>query len=121
MSRNQLEQPAIYSKLAGDPVLVELIAQFVTELPVRANRLRRQLADEDWSGLARMAHQLKGAAGSYGFDAITPVAARLELEVKNGAGSKVVAETVQELTALCQRATAGVPVDAQVDLRSQAD
>ena len=112
MSRNQLELPAIYSKLAGDPVLVDLIAEFVAELPTRAIRLRRQLADQDWTALMRTAHQLKGAAGSYGFDAITPAASKLELQINHGVDPKVVAETVQELATLCHRATAGVPVDA---------
>lgn len=111
MSRNQLEQPAIFSKLAGDPVLTQLIAEFVAELPTRAVRLRRQLADQDWTALMRTAHQLKGAAGSYGFDAITPVASKLELQINHGVEPKVVAETVQELVALCQRASAGVPVN----------
>jgi HPt (histidine-containing phosphotransfer) domain-containing protein len=112
MSRNQLELPAIYSKLAGDPVLVDLIAEFVAELPTRAIRIRRQLADQDWAALMRTAHQLKGAAGSYGFDAITPVASKLELQLNHDVEPKVVAETVQELMTLCQRATAGLPVDA---------
>ena len=57
----------------------------------------------------RTAHQLKGAAGSYGFDAITPVASKLELQLSHGVDHKVVAETVQQLIALCQKATAGVP------------
>jgi HPt (histidine-containing phosphotransfer) domain-containing protein len=113
MSRNQVAQQAIYSKLAGDPVLGELIAQFVAELPSRAIRLRRQLADQDWTALMRTAHQLKGAAGSYGFDAITPVASKLELQINHGVEPKVVTETVQELISLCQRATAGIPLAAR--------
>lgn len=113
MSRNQFEQPAIYSKLAGDPLLGELIAEFVAELPSRAMRMRRQLTDQDWTALKRTAHQLKGAAGSYGFDAIAPVAAQLEHQINHGVEPKVMARTVQELVALCQRASAGVPGAAQ--------
>lgn len=111
MGRNQLEQPAVYSKLAADPVLTELIAEFVAELPARTSRLRRQLSDNDWPALARTAHQLKGAAGSYGFDAITPLASQLEQQISLGVEAKLVAETVQELVMLCQRASAAMPVE----------
>jgi HPt (histidine-containing phosphotransfer) domain-containing protein len=111
MLRNQLDQPAIYSKLAADPILMDLIAEFVAELPTRAVRLRRHLGDQDWTALKRTAHQLKGAAGSYGFDAITPVASRLEHQINHGVDPRVIAETVQELVSLCQRASAGVPAE----------
>lgn len=102
-------QPAIFSSLAADPLLADLVAEFVTDLPVRIARLKRQFAAHDWPGLNRTAHQLKGAAGSYGFEEITPHAHRIELLLAQNAQPKAVGEAVHELVVHCQRITAGVP------------
>ncbi len=111
MGRNQLEQPAIYSTLANDSVLGDLIVEFVADLPARVARIRRHLADQDWPALVRTAHQLRGAAGSYGFHELTPIASKLEQQIHCGVDAKSAAETVQELVALCQRVSAGTPAD----------
>ena len=53
-------------------------------MPDRIASLVNQAAERDWAQLARTAHQLKGAAGSYGFNEITPSAAKLEAMARNG-------------------------------------
>lgn len=109
MSHTRTQLPTIHSSLAGDPLLAELVAEFVAEMPSRVARLKRQLDSQDWDGLRRTAHQLKGAAGSYGFDPITPLAHRLEMLLAHGAEPKKLAEAVHELATHCQRITAEVP------------
>jgi HPt (histidine-containing phosphotransfer) domain-containing protein len=99
-------------------MLANLVADFVTEMPVRIARLTRQLSAQDWPGLHRTAHQLKGAAGSYGFEELTPPAHRVELLLAEDADTKAVSEAVRELVACCQRVTAGVPQPAP-PLRTQ--
>jgi HPt (histidine-containing phosphotransfer) domain-containing protein len=79
------EAPApVYSRLAADPVLGELVDLFIQEMPDRISALETLARLQDWNQLARIAHQLKGAAGSYGFDHITLYAARLEAAARDG-------------------------------------
>jgi HPt (histidine-containing phosphotransfer) domain-containing protein len=100
--------PPIHSSLAADPVLAELVEQFVGEMPSRVSWLQRQLAAEDWEALRRAAHQMKGAAGSYGFDLLTPYAMRLEALLEGGASPQRIASATNELAAQCRRVTAAV-------------
>ena len=60
--------------------------------------------------LARLAHQLKGAAGSYGFDQITPFAARLEHCIRSGEPLTAVNAAVEDLVDACRRTRAGVSI-----------
>lgn len=99
----------LFSTLAEDPDLGEIVEMFVNEMPDRVENLLAQLESEDWDSLRRSAHQLKGAAGSYGFETISPSAANLEDAIRDGNTEEVVRRAVQSLVDLCQRATASVP------------
>ena len=66
------ELEPLYSSLGADPDLAELVAMFVDEIAGRVGRMRDCLDAGDTDGLRRAAHQLKGAAGSYGFFQLTP-------------------------------------------------
>lgn len=99
----------LYSSLGDDPDLGELVEMFVSEMPDRIAAIRASHSSGDRESLRRTAHQLKGAAGSYGFDTITAEAAKLEKRVRENAADEQVLAAVQELVALCQRATAGAP------------
>ncbi|MCP4255143.1 MAG: Hpt domain-containing protein, partial [Candidatus Scalindua sp.] len=60
----------------------------------------------DYDGLRRLAHQMKGAGGSYGYQVLTEAAKVLEEKAKakdSGAGSTA----LDELEALCQAADRG--------------
>ena len=74
----------IYSHLGDDPDLRDIVEMFVEEMPERAASLIEHLNDADWDGLRLAAHQLKGAAGSYGFEAISPCAGRVEAAIRDG-------------------------------------
>lgn len=96
-----------YSSLATDPDLHEIVEMFVEEMPGRIRDLQQQFATNDWDELARLAHQLKGAAGSYGFDQITPYAARLERSVRNGLPMNEIRSAHEDLCQACGRVRAG--------------
>ena len=113
MPRTRALDSSIYSALSSDPMLADLVAEFAASMPVRVARLRRLLADQDWASLRRTAHQLKGAAGSYGFEPISQVAARLEQEVSGDVTPRLVTDTVDELAALCQSVRTSSPPDGQ--------
>jgi HPt (histidine-containing phosphotransfer) domain-containing protein len=72
----------IYSQLGTDEDLAELIELFVSEIPERLAILRRLAEKGQHDELARYAHQLKGAGGSYGFPELTAAAASLERAAK---------------------------------------
>ena len=99
----------IHSRLAADPVLGELVEMFVTEIPNRISALETQARSRNWEQLTRTAHQLKGAAGSYGFDPITPYAARVEQAAKKRHQEEQILLALADLLDLCRRVRAGVP------------
>lgn len=99
----------LYSSLGTDPDLADLVDLFVQEMPERISNLLETLESGDWNALRRAAHQLKGAAGSYGFGQITPGAARVEEAVRQAEPEEAIRDTVAGLVDLCNRARAGSP------------
>ncbi len=97
----------IYSALADDPDLAEIVEMFVQEMPQRIALLLDRFRADDREGLRRVAHQLKGAAGSYGFAPISPAAGCLEDQIVQSASEAQIREALDELIDLCRRATAG--------------
>lgn len=97
----------VYSDLADDADLGELVELFVAELPERLERLVRQFDDGNRSELRRTVHQMKGAAGSYGFHAVTPLAARLEQSLQNDGPEAQVKTELEALLELCRRLRSG--------------
>jgi len=90
-----------------DPMLGELVDLFVQEMPDRINTLEAQATNRDWSQLARTAHQLKGSGGSYGFDEITPCAARLEAAARDAQQEETILLALDELLSLCRGVRSG--------------
>jgi HPt (histidine-containing phosphotransfer) domain-containing protein len=99
----------VYSCLAADPILGELVDLFAEEMPDRIAVLDSLAKSQDWKQLARTAHQLKGAAGSYGFDQITPIVARLEAAARDGRDENEILSALNELLSLCKQAHSGLP------------
>ncbi len=104
-----LNATAIYSDLGGDPDLGDLVALFVEEMPERAQTIRSHHASGDLELLRRAAHQLKGAAGSYGFAPISAAAAELDQAIRSGAPGDRISACVERLIQLCLSARAGAP------------
>jgi len=100
---------ALYSSLGNDPDLGEIVEMFVEEMPERVETMIGQLNASDWEGLRRSAHQIKGAAGSYGFDPISPCAAQLEHSICENGPEEQIRNAVAELIDICKRARAGSP------------
>lgn len=96
----------ITSELAGDPDMRELIQQFVEGLPRKASQMQDHLAARDIESLARLAHQLKGSAGGYGFSMITEEAAQLERTATTSRDLEELEKRVREIADMCHRAIA---------------
>jgi len=98
----------LYSELSRDPGLADILELFVKEMSERVANLREGLEAGDWARLGRTAHQLKGAAGSYGFAPISVGAAGVEQAIRQSLPESRIREAVEELIALCRRARSGV-------------
>jgi len=101
----------MFSEFADDPDMQPLLAEFVGELPERVSHMNVLAAAGDYAALGRLAHQLKGAGGGYGYPAITEAAAVLERAARDpSVEAAAVAAAVVGLTQLCGAATAALDV-----------
>ncbi len=72
----------IRSKLAEDHDMADIINQFVTKLPDKLSAMREAIANNHHQELQRLAHQLKGSGGGYGYPQLTDPAKCLEEAAK---------------------------------------
>ncbi|MEQ9094671.1 MAG: Hpt domain-containing protein [Phycisphaerales bacterium] len=68
----------LLSVYENDPDVGEIVAEFVAEMPKRRADFVRAIEAGDLSQAVRLAHQLKGAAGGYGFETLGQFAAAAE-------------------------------------------
>jgi len=107
MSQPEIPSGSIHSEFASDAEMLELVQEFVGELPQRIEELNDAWHEADSESLERLAHQLKGASAGYGFGVLGEAAARLEATIKAADRDlSAVASEFDELVNLCARATA---------------
>jgi len=95
----------IRSAFGDDPEMKELVEYFVSELRERMAALEDAVGRADRAEVKRLTHQLKGAAGGYGFEEIGDAAARAEeAALADEADLSALAEEVESLIHLCRRA-----------------
>lgn len=98
------ECPArLRSEYAGDPDMRQLVDTFVDELADRIAAIQAAFETEDLARLRTIAHQLKGAAGGYGFPVIGLAAEQVERLLANAESSDL-ARKVEDLVRLCRSA-----------------
>lgn len=105
---NESQAAPLVSTLASDPDMVELVEFFLEEIDDRIDVIQAASQADDMVGLRTVAHQLKGAAGGYGFDPISQTAGELEHLIDANEAAKVTEEIqqrVDELIGLCKRAS----------------
>ena len=91
----------LHSDLQDDPDLGDLVAGFVDALGARLETLNDRLAAGDLEEVARRVHQLKGAAGGYGFPTISEAARVVEQAVQLGREPAAIAHALAHLEARC--------------------
>ena len=109
MNQPALERELCYSKLAEDPDCAELVELFVHDLSDRLAELRQAQSDCDWDTVGCLAHQIKGAGGSYGFPGLTAAALDLEHAARKLRSPSKIAIALDQLAEVCGRVRAGVP------------
>lgn len=89
----------------NDPEDAELIEYFLGELPTRVDAILTAFTTDDYEGLGRIAHQLKGAAPGFGFPGIGTEAAKLEQQLSLASNPSDEIESlrsqVENLVSLC--------------------
>jgi HPt (histidine-containing phosphotransfer) domain-containing protein len=96
----------IYSEYADDADLVELIDEFTAGLEADIESMRKALENGDHDGLRRLAHQMKGAGGSYGYPMLTEAAKTIE-EAAKAKDNDACMLTLEKFAILCQAVVRG--------------
>ncbi len=95
--------PPVVSRLAGTgPRLRAVIKRFVGRLEEKLEAMEASWETGDFDELANLAHWLRGAAGTVGFDAFTGPAGALKLRAEQRKGDEIEA-SIRELRALAER------------------
>jgi signal transduction histidine kinase/DNA-binding NarL/FixJ family response regulator len=93
--------PAI-APAQADPAIAKLTTAFIGRLPERVMKIQTLLEEQDLGHLQDAIHQIRGAAGGYGFPAITEVAARAEQKIRDGEAFEAIRIEVESLVSLIQ-------------------
>jgi HPt (histidine-containing phosphotransfer) domain-containing protein len=91
---------SMQSTLHGESSLHELLMKFIARLPQRVATLHDLVQQQNFEELRRAVHQLKGAAGGYGFPQLTDAAARVEQKISPEAALAEVSAEVDSLVKL---------------------
>ena len=103
-------QRLVSGLLLEDPDLRDIVEQFVDGLADRIAELRRAYERLDWEQLTSLAHQLKGAGGSYGYPDLSELGAAMEQHFRAGSPGSFT-YWLAELEQLTNAARAGLQSD----------
>ncbi len=93
---------AIYSTIELDPDFGDIVVSFARLLEERCSDLQKVVEEKNLERLKVLSHQLKGSAGTYGFNVISQGARLLEDAVKAGNWDQI-QEAMINLSQLCGR------------------
>jgi CheY-like chemotaxis protein len=72
----------LISEFADDPDMADLVNEYVASFDATVSEIKSSLAGRSFEQLGRLAHQLKGSGGGYGFPIISECASKLEAKVR---------------------------------------
>jgi len=93
----------IKSSLADNPRMMAIIPEFVDGLPGEVRKMIELLDRKDMPALQRVVHQLLGACGGYGFDAVSEPAKTAEQSIKAGKALDFIAAEVESVIEVIRR------------------
>ena len=97
----------LISDLADDPDLAGVVQLFLAHLGDSVAKLETYRNGDDLSGIAALAHQLKGAAGGYGFTPISDAARSVEQAARSATGRAERDALISRLIDRCRSAIRG--------------
>ena len=92
----------LWSVYMDDPVVRELLPGFAVVLQKRVTLIGESVRRGDFIEVGRLAHIIRGSAGSYGYESIAEVAARLEIQAASSCDINAMGRHVSELRALAE-------------------
>lgn len=98
----------ILSDFADDPQMHEILEEFCGRLPDTVCRLQQAFELKDITAVQRIAHQMKGAGGGYGFTTLSEIGAQLEAEARMGMWTPALFELADRFIQLCLAARPSV-------------
>ena len=96
----------VVSTLSSDPDLGGLVQMYVEEMPERISTFAASCEAQDWEALRTLAHQTKGAAGSYGFEILSTLAAELEMACRQPGSPEAIRHRYERLVEAMKRVEA---------------
>ena len=82
MTANRVPRAPVVSRLAEHPRLQAAVEKFADRLPGQLDAMETAWKAQDYKTLAELAHWLKGAGGTVGYDVFTEPAKNLETLAK---------------------------------------
>jgi HPt (histidine-containing phosphotransfer) domain-containing protein len=105
-------EPPLVSRLANNPRFSSIIERFAGRLSERLDAMAEARSQRNFDEIASLAHWLKGAGGTVGFDEFTEPAAQLEQFAK-AKNAHQIEETIVELRRLADRIVVSGDGDAR--------
>jgi len=99
-----LHREPLFSTLANDPAMVEVVQEFLNELPDRIRGIETALRENDLEKLIEHMRRLKGDGASYGYEVITDTASDIEKSLLNDEAIQKLRESIDQLIKLCLHA-----------------
>ena len=100
----------VVSRLSQHPKLRKVVAKFIDQFPTKQVAMETALARQDLEELSQLAHWLKGAGGSVGFDDYFEPSRELETACKEGNPAQA-AHWLQAIRAIAARMVLDAPPD----------
>ena len=83
--------------MVDQPGMLQIITEFVDGLPGEVQKMNDSLEKNDMSSLRQVVHQLRGAAGGYGFAPITQPATNVEKTIDASGAVESISTQIQSL------------------------
>jgi len=93
----------IKSSYAGNPQIMAIIPEFVHGLPGKVRNMSNFLERNDLPGLQKLAHQLLGTCGGYGFAMVSQPARTVEQSIQTGQPAESITPAVKSLIEVIRR------------------
>lgn len=117
-TKTQDDLPPLVSRLAGQKKLERIVGRFVDQLPEKLSQMDNATKNGDMTELATLAHWIKGAGGSMGFDDLYEPAKTLEEAAKQG-NANAAQKSLAELFGLARRIALGIKTQ-QHEIKEEA-
>lgn len=98
----------IYSEYHDDEDMAEIVVEFIDDLQERIAEIEAMVQSGDGETLASLAHQIKGAAGGYGFPDLTDLAREVEDQLR-AEPSQIPDQAIDNMLSMCRRCSVGSP------------